>query len=129
MMAAIDDASKALNAAFTKLGDTVADLMSLDVMTVTGTIKLDIAASGSRLDPTALFNALEAKVQSGDDVRILALSHKDADSDTVVFVQSNLSEAETKLLEAHREIFKAAEQARLDFLKLLISFVPKVNIA
>jgi hypothetical protein len=128
-MAAIDDASQALNTAFSKVADIVTDLMSLDVMTVTGTIKLDIATAGSRLDPTILYKALETKVQSGDDVRILALSHKDPDCDTVVFVQANLSEAETKLLEAHREIFKAADQARLDFLNLLIKFVPTAKLA
>ena len=117
-MAAIQDSLTTFEGAFKGVADAIKDIATLDVMTLSGTINLTVPGGGANqgIDPTAFFERLKTEAVSGTTIQVVAFTHKEADSDSVVYVRSD---ADSKLVSAHQEMVKAAEQARLDFLKFL----------
>jgi hypothetical protein len=120
------NAVTAFSKAFGWVKDTAADVASLDVLTLTGTIALQPGTQGndSPIDPSAFYQNLTAKVkQDASAVKVVAFTHKDPDNDVVMFVDKDLSEDGKALLEQHREMFKLAEQARQQFVTFVGTIV------
>jgi len=122
-----------------KLENTLQDLTTLDVVTLTGTIDWRTAAAELPAVPpgaqpptaptvTALSTLpaiIEKKLKeamTGAEIRasLVAFTHIEIDLDSTHFVQAN---ADPALLEAHKEIVRAAQEARSAFVKLVAGVV------
>jgi hypothetical protein len=102
-------------------GDFIDDMSSLDVVTLTGNLTVnvdDIAEPGPEGDSKPLkfskiMRQLEGNImKKGSKVSALAATHVSIDKDTVSFVKENLSPEEAAYLEFHNETVKAAGIAR-----------------
>ena len=97
------------------------DLATLDVVTMTGDIKLE-------LEDLTRFDDIITKLQSKEsDVHTLAVSHHEIDYDAAVFVKNNLSESEKELLEMHVETVKAAQEMRNKVVELAMNALKLVG--
>jgi hypothetical protein len=118
-MPGVQESVSKFEEAFNKVAAEIKDLATLDVMTLSGTINLAVTGAGGNsqgIDPTAFYERLKTEAASGSTIQVVAFTHKEVDSDSVVFVRSD---ADSKLLAAHQEMVKAADQARMDFLKFV----------
>lgn len=148
---AADSAKTGFDKVLALITEKIEDVATLDVVTLTGTLDLKVltenrkkaaadeadagkkeaaektAAGMAALDPTALFDSLVAEVDTGQ-LQLVALTRKSLDMDALVIVRSGLDDDGKKLVEAHHQMFAAAEAARLEFLKFLgsvaRSFIP-----
>ena len=110
-----------------KLTGTVGDLTTLDVVTATGTIKVDKYLKNERVDMSALMGDLK-KVDAGGgeaNMNVLAISHLEFDCDAYVFVKDNLSDSEQALIKAHVEMVKAAQETRFGVVKMALELFNK----
>ena len=103
-----------------KVAGAVKDLATIDVVTLTGEIKLEILGTGSdvKIDPTALFEKLQGKVDGS--LSVVALTHVEIDMDVTNFGSATPSDA---LFSLHQQSVKNAIEARaavLDMIKGLI---------
>jgi hypothetical protein len=97
------------------------DLATLDVVTMTGDIKLEI-------EDLTRFDDIITKLHSkGSDVHTLAVSHHELDYDAAVFVKNSLSESEKELLEMHMETVKAAQEMRNKVVELAMNALKLVG--
>jgi hypothetical protein len=110
------NARDALSKAFSWITDVAKDISTLDVTTLTGTITY------KGVDATDLYKNIKDMASSGD-LRVVAMTHKDVDHDTVLFVSEGLPESASALLKAHDAAVVAAENARLAFLKFAAGIV------
>ncbi len=102
-------------------GDFINDMTSLDVVTLTGNLTVQVSAleGGSDDDDSKplrfsrIMRQLEGRVLKKDsEIAALAATHVSLDRDTVTFVKENLSPEEAVYLEFHNETVKAAGIAR-----------------
>lgn len=107
-------------AAFKKWLDGVAeklkDATALDVSTFSGDIKgiFDVDGESFKFNVNKFKTAME-----GNTVALIAHTHQEIDHDTLLFVKSNLTEQEQKLVASHNEAAEAAAASRAAFIKLL----------
>lgn len=99
--------------------DAVGDFTTLDVVTLTGEIKItsSVADGGKKIDLKKLYQEIASKAES--DLQVVAFTHIDFDCDSVCFVKK---EYEVELLEAHRKMVETAQQTRqavIDMLKAI----------
>ena len=104
-----------LKSVFQKIRDAAEDLVSLDVVTLTG--EVDIQGANNEIDLKKLYKAIQANAISKSNVSLVAYTHLDLDSDAVLFVKSGLSEGEKPLVEAHNVMVMASQEARLAFVR------------
>lgn len=97
------------------------DLATLDVVTMTGEIKLEID------DVTGFENIVAKLKEKGSTVHTLAVSHHEIDYDAAIFVKENLSESEKELLEMHVETVKAAQEMRNKVVELAMNALKLVG--
>ena len=104
-----------LKSVFRKIRDAAEDLVSLDVVTLTG--EVDIQGANNEIDLKTFYKTIQANAISKTNVSLVAYTHLDLDSDAVLFVKSGLSESEKPLVEAHNEMVTASKEARLAFVR------------
>ena len=97
------------------------DLATLDVVTMTGDIKLKIE------DVTGFEDILDKLQNNGSNVHALAVSHHEIDYDAAIFVKENLSESEKELLDMHVETVKAAQEMRNKVVELAMNALKLVG--
>lgn len=102
-------------------GDFIDDMSSLDVVTLTGNLTVNVdditepgpAGESKPLKFSKIMRQLEGNImKKGSKVSALAATHVSIDKDTVSFVKENLSPEEAAYLEFHNETVKAAGIAR-----------------
>jgi hypothetical protein len=105
------------------INDYINDLSSLDVVTLTGDLTIDVkdmsakATDGDEEKKPLRFGQimrqLEGNILDGkSEVSALAITHISLDRDTVTFVKKDLSPEEVAYLNFHNETVKAAGLAR-----------------
>jgi len=100
--------TKAENSFWTTIEKFFTDLTTLDVVTLTGKINLTVANVSNFED--ILENL---KTTAVSEVKVLAVSHHQIDSDAVMFVKGDLDQVNEKpLLAMHQETVKAAQEMR-----------------
>ena len=102
-------------------GDFINDMTSLDVVTLTGDLTIQVTdlqgegddERGRPLRFSRIMRELEGRIiQQGSQLNTLAATHVSLDKDTVTFVKENISPEEAIYLEFHNETVKAAGIAR-----------------
>src|SRR6185312_11072445 len=98
--------------------DGVQDLTTLDVLTLTGTLTLTAGTGGkgTQLDPSQLFESLQAQTVDSSKLEVVALTHKEVDLDATTFIAKD---ADKDLLKIHSDMVQASEEGRMAFLKAL----------
>jgi hypothetical protein len=103
-----------------KIKSGALDLMTLDVLTLTGTLTLTSkGGAATALDPTSFFESLQGQVADGSSFTVVALTHKEVDLDAMNFIAKDLTAEEKDLLSAHADLVRTSEEGRLAFLKML----------
>jgi len=82
------------------------DLATLDVVTMTGNLKLEVKQIKGFQD---ILGAIEGQSET---LWPVAVSHHEIDYDAALFVKDNLSDSEKDLLKTHLETVKAAHDMR-----------------
>ena len=120
---------------FNKIGDAVYafidDVTTLDVITLTGNIQVDIKAltdsTGKEWKLNSLAEGMLTKIKAsdpaGEHLDFVAFTHYEADCDSVSYFQK---EAPKDLLTAHNEAVKAAMASRSGLLEVATSLVGKL---
>ncbi|CAH1000158.1 hypothetical protein LEM8419_01305 [Neolewinella maritima] len=102
-------------------GDFINDMTSLDVVTLTGNLTVQVndlegraaGGDGESLKFGRIMQQLEGNIMKKDSkIHALAATHVSLDKDTVTFVKENLTPEEAVYLEFHNETVKAAGIAR-----------------
>jgi hypothetical protein len=97
-----------------KVGEAIQDLASLEVTTYSGDFTLhisDIKEEGQdAFKIKSLMQSMQAGVQS--KLNLVAYSRFEIDSDASNIVRQNLGEEDKMLIEVHKEMVKAAQEAR-----------------
>ena len=99
------------------------DLLTLDVLTVTGSINVDRKAKsdsegfgstdeGFIFDFDRLIKRQDGKVTLNSSLRVVAASHIALDHDTLHFVADDLTAAEQELVKLHIDAVSSASEAR-----------------
>lgn len=96
------------------------DLFTLDVITITGEIQIQIKEQDatkkekrlSVVDFEGMFEKIKGKTTSEANLRILAATRVELDRDTTNFVASDLKEEEIPLVKMHFEAVSAAAEGR-----------------
>lgn len=115
-----------LSTTFKNIKDGVTDLTSLDVVTLTGQIKVQ-TDSTNKVDLGKIYEELSKQAAKTDsDIAVVAFTHVSLDRDAVQFVQSGLSEEEKALVGSHVQMVTAAQEARLAMIR---TFKDLVGIA
>lgn len=108
----------------------ISDLVTLDVITITGTLEVkkrtssgnanDNSLDGDKIiDFKTLFSRSDGKLVIKGDMRVVAATHIEIDKDTFTFVAEDLSEADRELLDMHVESVNAASAARAEIVARL----------
>ncbi len=108
-----------------KIGDQIKDLASLEVTTYSGDFKLGIAEmKEENEDAFKIKSLLESKPATiNSELKLVAYSRFEIDSDASNIVSDTLTEDDKVLVEVHKEMVTAAQEARkamFEFAKSLI---------
>lgn len=106
-------------------GELINDMSSLDVVTLTGNLTVQVNSIGSGVADALddgnnrplrfedIMRELEGNIlKDKSQITALAATHVSIDKDTVTFVRENLSPEEAAYLDFHNETVKAAGIAR-----------------
>jgi hypothetical protein len=112
----------------TKVGAAIDDLASLEVTTYSGNFTLTFSdirvAKEGKTDVFKIKSLLNTdKIALNAELKLIAYSRFEIDSDASNIVRSNLTEEDKVLLEAHTELVKAAQESRkaiFEFAKSLL---------
>ena len=115
-----DEITKALEGA----ASIVKDIVTLDVVTLTGDITIKASIKDTKIDLQKLYKAIEQKADVEGGLQLIAFTHIDADADSINFVKKDLSAEQKGLLIAHNESVKAAQEARTGFVAMVRSLFP-----
>ena len=108
----------------------IRDVKSLDVVTLSGDLK--VTMDGEKIDFTQTYAQLAKASQAGGptggtatavSAEVVAFTHIDLDKDLTQFVKSDLTAAQTTLLESHRDMVRASLEARRAFLRMVAELV------
>ncbi|MEW5980149.1 MAG: hypothetical protein AB1898_30510 [Acidobacteriota bacterium] len=103
----------------------VKDLTTIDVLTLTGEIKVTNAEGQiASINPDELFKSIQGTVVP--NLGVVALTHVEFDLDSVNFV---VAEAPQSALKLHTDSVKAAIDARVAVVELLKGLIPIPSIA
>lgn len=103
----------------TTLRNVADDLTTLDVVTLTGTVKIAQQQTG-KIDLKALYQELSGAASSAtSDIEVVAFTHIDFDTDTVNFVKTGAGEGDRALLEAHQAMVKTSQDTRASVIKMV----------
>lgn len=99
--------------------DFITDLLTLDVVTVTGSIVIKAkdtdnnaeSAGSPIIDFDKMFTEIK-KVNTNSTIRVLAATRVQIDRDTTNFVASDLSEQEVPLVQMHFSAVSSAMESR-----------------
>lgn len=112
-----------------RIADFVADTVTLDVLTLTGTVTLEPKAGTSapadaKVKWDDLFKHLAAQMQAADSnkIAVVAYTHLEWDADSVNFVREG-DGGDKALLDSHMAAVAAAQKARMDGLKTAAEIV------
>lgn len=115
-----------------RIVDFINDTVTLDVITLSGSIELVTAkdaASGDKeiFNWDNIFKKVQTGMQSTADntVSIVAYTHAEWDQDSVNYVAKD---ADVKLVEAHGKTVAAAHESRLNALKSVVEAVEKLFV-
>ena len=108
----------------------ISDLVTLDVITITGQLKVkkDVTSGNANddsldgrqiIDFNTLFSRSDGKLEIDGDMRVVAATHIEIDKDTFTFVADNLSENDRELLHMHVDAVNAASTARAEIIARL----------
>ncbi len=127
------DAAGAKKSLKSKISDFINDTVTLDVMTLSGSIDLvkdapDVPAARKEKDIfnwDAMFENVAKELKAGNDtkVKIVAYTHAEWDQDSVNYVAQN---ADVKLVEAHGKTVAAAHEARMNAVKAAVDTIGKL---
>ncbi|MFK8164797.1 MAG: hypothetical protein AB8H12_20290 [Lewinella sp.] len=105
------------------------DLITLDVVTVTGDMKIitkkkDSGEASSKkpdfiIDFKQLFGREGGKTTVSGELKVVAATHVEVDKDTLTFVASDLNEKDRQLLDMHLKTVAAASEARANIVARL----------
>jgi hypothetical protein len=98
------------------------DIVSIDVVTLTGRLTITAATDESGLNLQELYKELQKATLEGT-LEVVAFTHIDLDRDAVNYVKSGLSESEKPIIDAHGAMVDTAQKARQAFLQLAKEFV------
>lgn len=106
------------------------DLLALDVTTYVGEVTLEKtdpkSGEGQALPLDELFRMLKGP-RVNAKLRLVAATHRGPDRDVASICADGLSESEKALLQAHKEMYLAAEEARASLVRLVLELVPKIT--
>ena len=111
-----------LGEVFSEIREAGRDVLSLDVVTLTGKIQVTTTASGE-IDLSAIYKTLSENAKTKSDMEVVAFSHISLDRDAVQFVKSGLGEGEQPLVEAHVAMVAASQEARLAMIRTVKDLV------
>lgn len=105
----------------------IKDLVTLDVITVTGTLKVkkdvisgDVSDNsnpdGQVIDFETLFSRNKGKLVIDADMEVVAATHIEIDRDTFTYVKQTPSDTDKELLKMHMDSVNAASAARADII-------------
>lgn len=105
----------------------IKDLVTLDVITVTGKLKLkkdvisgdandDSTPDGQVIDFDTLFSRKSGKLVIDADMEVVAATHIEIDRDTFTYVKKSLSDDDKELLRMHVDSVNAASTARAEII-------------
>lgn len=115
----------------TRIGDFLKDTVTLDVLTLTGTVKLtaqeaDVPAVGDgaakkSLDWDGLFAKIteQLKLEQGSEVEVVAYTHSEWDCDSVNYIKKGLGPEETNIVEGHNSAVESAHKSRFAALEFI----------
>lgn len=115
----------ALKNVLERIRDTAEDIVTLDVVTLSGTLELKLAAGAGGDNPLELkklYKKLEESSTAGN-MEVVAYTHIDFDKDAVNFVKQGLGEADLPLVQAHNEMVKTAQEGRLAIIRAVKEMV------
>jgi len=107
-----------------KIKDFVTDAFTLDVLTLTGDIKL-IADNFNQAEQNFSWDAVlenvakQMKPVTGSQLEIVAFTHVEWDKDSVNFVRKDLTDEQKTLVAFHNSAVEAAQKSRLEAVKLV----------
>ena len=114
-----------IQTAFDGVGDTIQDIVSVDVVTLTGTIDIKSCFEGEHIQLKKIYETIEKNAKGESDIEVVAFTHVDLDADSLNFVKKNLSLAETALVEAHNEAVITAQETRAGIIEMAKSFISR----
>lgn len=100
-----------------KIKDAIADTITLDVVTTTGSIKLT-AESMKDKKWEELADVVSAQLKAAE-LDVVAFTHTQWDCDAFAFVKSDLTESEQALVDAHAASVDSAHATRREAVKML----------
>lgn len=108
----------ALSDIVNRIGRWTEDVVSLDVVTLTGSISISTATGDDGINLAKLYEEIGNKAKVEGNLEVVAFTHIDLDKDAINYVKSGLSEAEQPMIEAHNAMVDTAQKARQAFLML-----------
>ncbi|EDY85285.1 hypothetical protein VDG1235_4920 [Verrucomicrobiia bacterium DG1235] len=115
-----------------RIGTFLKDTVTLDVITLTGSIELDAsvttvpAPAANQQDEASLnWDELFAKVTQGmqpnadNKLEVLAYTHGEWDCDSVNYIKSSPSDMELKIIESHHKAVESAHKSRYAALEFI----------
>lgn len=119
---------KGLNDLVSKVSEAIDDLASLEVTTYSGNFKFTFSdvrvAKEGKTDVFKIKSLLNTdKIALDAELKLIAYSRFEIDSDASNIVRSNLTEEDKVLLEAHTELVKAAQESRKAIFELAKSLL------
>lgn len=114
-----------------KIAEFINDTVTLDVITLSGSIKLVTDAEENAKGDKDIFKwddifekvAKELKAENSTEVSVVAYTHAEWDQDSVNYVAKD---ADVKLVEAHGKTVAAAHEARMNAVKSAVEVVEKL---
>ncbi len=109
-----------------RITEFVADVVTLDVITLTGDIKLvnktvTYDEAKKKLNWNDLFRKVAEGMQpdSANKLEVVAYTHAEWDLDSVNFVKKDLSDSEKDLIAAHHSAVEAAQKSRFEAVRII----------
>ena len=108
-----------------KLESAIEDLVSLDVVTLSGDLVVDVAAISTETDGRIRFQDVMKNIRgnsadNGSHFSTIAATHVALDKDTVQFVRAGLTVEEERLFKLHLQAVETAVAARAAMVESLM---------
>jgi hypothetical protein len=111
-----------IKTAVDSFGDAIKDIVTLDVVTLTGEVTVKPEDGSQEIDLQELYKTIEKKAAVDGVLELVAFTHVDLDADSINFVKRDLAEEQRALLIAHHEAVKAAQETRAGVVAMIRSF-------
>jgi hypothetical protein len=113
-----------MKSAFDRAENAVEDIITVDVVTLTGRIKITALQNDEKkFDLKKLYERIEDGSALDGEMSVVAFTHIDIDADAIHFVKSDLTEEDRALLTAHNEAVRAAQDTREGIVRMVRSFL------